>query len=95
MSDGKDQVDSVDLAKSFGLRHHNVLSSIDLVLRQCPGATSHYQFVQRPVTAGLGGTRYTRHAMIDREGFMLLAMAFPSKQRELALQWLRGFSDAA
>jgi phage regulator Rha-like protein len=88
-----DTVDSITLANSFGQRHHNVLSSIDLVLRQCPGAAPHYEFVQRPVTAGLGGTRYVRHAMIDREGFMLLAMAFPSKQRELALQWLRGFTS--
>lgn len=82
------QADSRDLATAFGLRHHNVLASIDWILRQCPAATPHFRFERHPVTAGLGGTRFCRHAMIDREGFMLLAMSFPSTQRESALQWL-------
>jgi phage regulator Rha-like protein len=81
-------VDSRAIAQAFGQRHHNVLNAVDLVLRQCPTAAVHFRFQQRPVTAGLGGTRYVRHVFVDREGFMLLAMSFPSKQRELALEWL-------
>lgn len=80
-------IDSRELATAFGRRHHNVLAAIDLVLRQCPEAAVHYRFEEHPVTAGLGGTRYVRHAMIDREGFMLLAMSFPSTQRETALRF--------
>ncbi|MBZ6382261.1 Rha family transcriptional regulator [Sphingomonas sanguinis] len=78
-------VDSREIARAFGRRHHNVLAAIDLVLRQCPAAVPHYRFEYHPVTAGLGGTRYVRHALIDREGFMLLAMSFPSTQRDTAL----------
>lgn len=85
-------VDSRELAQAFGRRHHNILAAIDLVLRQCPAAAPHYQFKDRPVTAGLGGTRYVRHALIDREGFMLLAMSFPSTQRELALCYATSFT---
>ncbi len=87
MEDRVPCVDSRDLAASFGLRHHNVLASIDHVLDQCPAAVPHYQFDKHPVTAGLGGTRFVRHAMIDREGFMLLAMSFPSTRRSLVLKW--------
>lgn len=82
------EVDSRELATAFGRRHHNVLAAIDLVLRQCPAAAPHFRFEDHAVTAGLGGTRYVRHALIDREGFMLLAISFPSTQRELALSWL-------
>ncbi|MEZ0495984.1 Rha family transcriptional regulator [Sphingomonas sp. IW22] len=78
-------IDSRQLADRAGLRHHNILKAIDLVLKQCPAAAAHFRFNQHPVTAGLGGTRYVRHASIDREGFMLLAMGFPTSQRELAL----------
>lgn len=83
------RVDSRELAASFGQRHHNVLKAIDLVLCQCPEAAPHYQFEQHLVTAGLGGSRSVRHALIDREGFMLLAMAFPSTQRRHAMKVLR------
>lgn len=93
MGDNVPDVDSRDLAGRFGRRHHNVLAAIDLVLRQCPSAAPHFRFDQYAVTAGMGGTRYVRHALIDRTGFMLLAMSFPSAQRELALQTLMRFSD--
>ncbi len=79
-------LDSRDLAERMGLRHHNVLRSIDRVLRQCPNAAPHYRFEQHPVTAGLGGRRLCRHALIDREGFMLLAMGLPAARREAALR---------
>ena len=85
--------DSRELARAFGRRHHNVLAAIDLVLSRCPAAAPHYRFGEHPVTAGLGGTRYVRHALIDRTGFMLLAMSFPSTQRETALGWLMAYDD--
>ena len=85
--------DSREIAQAFGARHHNILKAIDLVLRQCPDAYPHFRFEQHPVPAGLGGTRYVRHVMIDRIGFMLIAMAFPSTQRDLARRWLLTFSD--
>ncbi|WP_353955626.1 Rha family transcriptional regulator [uncultured Sphingomonas sp.] len=84
----KRTVDSREIAQAFAQRHHNTLSAIDLVLRQCPAAAVHFQFRLHTVPAGLGGTRHVRRALISREGFMLLSMSFPSKQRELALQWL-------
>lgn len=86
-------VDSRELAQAFGRRHHNVLAAIDLVLQQCPAAAPHYGFEDHLVTAGLGGTRRVRHALIDRTGFMLLAMSFPSTQRENALGWLMAYDD--
>lgn len=88
MIDDAPRVDSRDLAASFGRKHHSVLAAIDLVLRQCPLAALHFRRLERPVTAGVGGTRYVRHYLIDREGFMLLAMSFPSTHRELAYRWL-------
>lgn len=83
--------DSRDIAASFARRHHNVLSAIDLVLRDCPEAVLHVRFDQHPVTAGLGGTRHVRHAKVDRTGFMLLAMAMPSTMRGVALNWAMAF----
>lgn len=80
--------DSRDIAASFGRRHHNVLSAIDLVLRDCPEAKFHVRFDQHAVTAGFGGTRYVRHALVDRTSFMLLAMAMPSTMRTVALRWV-------
>lgn len=85
--------DSRDIAASFGRRHHNVLSAIDLVLRDCPEAAPHVRFDQHPVTAGLGGTRNVRHALVDRCGFMLLAMTMPSNARLMALAWVRCFDS--
>lgn len=82
------RVGSRHLVTTFGLRHHNILASVDLVLGQCLAYTPQYRFDQHPVTAGLGGTRLVRHAMIDREGLMLLAMSFPSTRRMLKLEWL-------
>lgn len=87
--------DSRDIASSFGRRHHNVLSALDLVLRDCPEAVLHVRFDQHPVTAGLGGTRYVRHALVDRCGFMLLAMSMPSTARPVALSWMVHFERAA
>ena len=75
-------IDSRELASAFSRRHHNVLAAIDLVLRQCPAAARHYRFENHLVTAGL-----------DRTGFMLLAMSFPSTQRETALSWLIAYDD--
>lgn len=92
MDEGRRAVDSRELAASFGQRHHNVLKSIDLVLCQCPEAAPHYRFEQHLVTAGLGGARSVRHALIDREGFMLLAMAFPSARRDVAFLWLKALA---
>ena len=86
-------IDSRELASAFSRRHHNVLAAIDLVLRQCPAAARHYRFENHLVTAGLGGTRRVRHALIARTGFMLLAMSFPSTQRETALSWLIAYDD--
>lgn len=83
-------IDSREIGERMGTRHHNVLRSIDLVVRQCPDAAPHFRFDQHPATAGLGGTRLCRHALIDREGFMLLAMGFPASRRETALQLLKG-----
>lgn len=83
--------DSRDIAASFGRRHHNVLSAIDLVLRDCPEAVLHIRFDHHPVTAGLGGTRHVRHALVDRSGFMLLAMSMPSTKRLVALSWMQCF----
>lgn len=87
----KPTVDSRVIAQAFGQRHHNVLRAIDLVLRQCPAAATHYQFNNHAVTAGLGGTRLVRHVLIDQTGFMLLAMSLPSTQRDLALRWLNAY----
>ncbi|WP_188658171.1 Rha family transcriptional regulator [Sphingomonas metalli] len=88
MEQGDRTIDSRDLAACFRLRHHNVLAKVDRVLQQCPAAASHIIFQKYPVKAGIGGTRYTRHAVIDAKGFMLIAMTLPSTQRELALNLL-------
>lgn len=87
--------DSRDIAAGFGRRHHNVLSALDAVLRDCPEAVLHVRFEQHPVPAGLGGTRYVRHALVDRCGFMLLAMSMPSTMRATALSWLICFECRA
>lgn len=79
--------DSREIAAAFGRRHGSVLKAIDLVLRQCPGAATHVRFGTHEVTAGLGGRRAVRHASVDQHGFMLLAMTFPTSQREVALNW--------
>ncbi len=89
----KRTVDSRMIAQAFGQRHHNVLRAIDLVLCQCPAAAVHFRFGQHVVTAGLGGTRYVRHAVIDQIGFMLLAMSLPSTMREKALTFAIGLSE--
>lgn len=68
-------LDSRELAKRFGQRHHNMLASIDLILARCPAAASHMRFGTYAVNAGLGGTRHVRHALVDRVGFALLAMS--------------------
>lgn len=87
--------DSRDVAASFGRRHHNVLSAIDLVLRDCPEAVLHVRFDQHSVTAGLGGTRQVRHALVDRSGFMLMAMALPSTMRGVALRWMSAYEKCS
>lgn len=68
-------LDSRDLAKRFGKRHHNMLASIDQIVARCPAAASHFLFETYPVNAGLGGTRRVRRALVDRTGFALLAMS--------------------
>lgn len=88
-------VDSRDLARRFGRRHHNILASIDLILAQCPAAAGHVRFASHPVTAGLGGTRHVRHAAVDQVGFTLLATTLGTTQRQAVFELLMAFEHAA
>lgn len=87
-------LDSRDLAQRFGRRHHNMLASIDLIVAQCPDAVPHVRFGAHPVTAGLGGTRYVRHALVDRVGFTLLATTLGTTQRQKVFELLMAFERA-
>ncbi|WP_311267077.1 Rha family transcriptional regulator [Sphingobium sp. WCS2017Hpa-17] len=87
-------LDSRDLAKRFGRRHHNILASIDAISAQCPEAAGHIRFSSHQVTAGMGGRRSVRHALVDRVGFTLLAITLGTTQRHTVFELLMTFEDA-
>lgn len=84
-------LDSRELAARFGRQHHNIMASIDLIVAQCPAAAPHVRFDVYPVTAGLGGTRHVRHALVDRIGFTLLAVTIGTKHRQRVFDMLMAF----
>lgn len=84
-------LDSRDLAARLRRQHHNIMSTLDLIVAQCPEAAPHVRFDVYPVKAGLGGTRYVRHALVDRIGFTLLAVTVGTHQRQMVFDLLMAF----
>lgn len=88
-------LDSRELAQRFGQRHHNMLASIDLIVARCPASATHIRFEKYPVTAGLGGIRYVRYALLDRLALALLAMFISPARCEMLFELLVDRNDGS
>jgi Rha family phage regulatory protein len=90
--DGSVVVRSVDIAKSFGKRHDNVMRDIESLIRDAESHSSKLRGVFFTEAEFVNGrNRKYREFMMNRDGFALLAMGFTG---EKALQWKLKYIEA-
>lgn len=82
---------SLDVAESFGRRHDHVLRTIQSLLKQQSDLAPNFGEVIGGYANGKGGTQKRRYYVMDRKGFVLLAMGFTG---EKALEWKIAYIDA-
>lgn len=77
---GKPCADSRDVAQRFGKEHKNVLRDIDALISQAQSCRLNFE----PISYTDAMNRQQRCFVMDRDGFMLLAMGFTGEE---ALKW--------